>query len=127
MMTGPVFAEKTHPIFASYYWEKRLVVAVFDGFDKAHHASLTTAINDFQKAYPCQNAARNLAFLTFQQGKLPEDAPVLMRQKTGLFLIGYDGGIKAHSADDSLLSSLHGIIDGMPIRQSEMAEDPMCD
>ncbi|MGC6529488.1 MAG: hypothetical protein ACON4G_00550 [Candidatus Puniceispirillaceae bacterium] len=127
MMTGPVFADKMTPNFASYLWESRLVVAVFNDLDDHNHSDLTRAINDFQKAYLCENAARNLAFLAFHQDALPDDAPAVMRQKSGLFLIGHDGGIKAHSQDDNLLSSLHSIIDGMPIRQSEMAQDPICD
>ena len=38
----------------------------------------------------------------------------------GIFLIGYDGAVKAHSKDSSLLLNLYNTIDNMPIRKKEI-------
>ena len=42
------------------------------------------------------------------------------KDKTGIWLIGYDGNIKGYSEDNTLLSNLHNLIDNMPIRKEEM-------
>ena len=42
------------------------------------------------------------------------------KDKTGIWLIGYDGNIKVYSEDNTLLSNLHKLIDNMPIRKDEM-------
>ena len=42
------------------------------------------------------------------------------KDKTGIWLIGYDGNIKEYSEDNTLLSNLHKLIDNMPIRKDEM-------
>ena len=38
----------------------------------------------------------------------------------GMWLIGYDGNIKAYSEDGQLLTKLFEIIDKMPMRKGEM-------
>ena len=45
---------------------------------------------------------------------------VILNIKKGIWLIGYDGNIKAHSEDNSILLNLYNIIDSMPIRKSEI-------
>ena len=53
--------------------------------------------------------------------------PDRYKNKYGIWLIGYDGADKSYSADASLLKKIHNIIDAMPIRQTEMAEqDKQC-
>ena len=42
------------------------------------------------------------------------------KDKTGIWLIGYDGNIKGYTMDNTLLSNLHNLIDNMPIRKDEM-------
>ena len=42
------------------------------------------------------------------------------KDKTGIWLIGYDGNIKGYTEDNTLLSNLHNLIDNMPIRKNEM-------
>ena len=42
------------------------------------------------------------------------------KDKTGIWLIGYDGNIKGYTEDNTLLSNLHNFIDNMPIRKDEM-------
>ena len=48
--------------------------------------------------------------------------PERYKDKYGIQLIGYDVGHKSYSTDVLLLQEIHNIIDTMPIRQSEMAE-----
>ena len=42
--------------------------------------------------------------------------------KYGIWLIGYDGEVKSHSTDISILKEIHNIIDTMPIRKNEAAQ-----
>ena len=46
--------------------------------------------------------------------------PLYFKNKKGIWLIGYDGNIKAYSRDNSLLLNLYSIIDSMPIRKLEI-------
>ena len=41
-----------------------------------------------------------------------------------MWLLGYDGNVKAHSEDNQLLHNLFEIIDTMPMRKREMKSDP---
>ena len=45
-----------------------------------------------------------------------------IKNKKGIWLIGYDGYVKAYSEDNSLLSNIHNLIDEMPIRKQEIRE-----
>ena len=44
-----------------------------------------------------------------------------MHTKKGIWLIGYDGSIKAYSEDTRLLISLFELIDSMPMRREELS------
>ena len=44
------------------------------------------------------------------------------KDKTGIWLIGYDGNIKGYTEDNALLLDLHNLIDNMPIRKDEIRE-----
>ena len=44
------------------------------------------------------------------------------KNKTGIWLIGYDGNIKGYTEDNNLILNLHHLIDNMPIRKEEMKE-----
>lgn len=48
--------------------------------------------------------------------------PDYFQNKTGIWLIGYDGYIKAYAEGNSLLSNVHNLIDNMPIRKEEIKE-----
>ena len=48
--------------------------------------------------------------------------PDRYKNKYGIWLIGYDGGDKSYSSDASLLNEIHKIIDTIPVRKIEMAE-----
>ena len=67
----------------------------------------------------CDNSKRNLKVLKvfFNQ----DNVVITKYEKVkGIFLIGYDGTVKAHSKDSSLLLSLYNTIDNMPIRKKEI-------
>ena len=49
--------------------------------------------------------------------------PKFIKNKNGIWLIGYDGNVKDYSIDDSILPRLFNLIDSMPIRQNEMKHD----
>ena len=46
-----------------------------------------------------------------------------MKNKNGIWLIGYDGNVKDYSIDDSILLRLFNLIDSMPMRKNEMKHD----
>ena len=50
--------------------------------------------------------------------------PDKLKNKYGIWLIGYDGKVKGHSTDISLLKKIHHLIDKMPIRKREMIDSP---
>jgi hypothetical protein len=52
--------------------------------------------------------------------------PKKMQSQTGVWLLGYDGSIKAFSEDVQLLNSLFKTIDEMPIRQDELESGTTC-
>ena len=112
-----------HPEIAAHHWQSRLVIVISsENQPELHHKA-----EAFFQKHECDIADRNLLLLAFQAedpaiATLLEDEQV----KTGLWLIGYDGGIKSHSSDDSLLYRLFAMIDEMPMRQAEMKETKNC-
>ena len=45
--------------------------------------------------------------------------PDKYKNKYGIWLIGYDGQVKGHSTDISLLKKIHHLIDKMPIKKKK--------
>ena len=112
-----------HPEIAAHQWQSRLVIVI----SSEHQPELRHKAEAFFQKHDCDIADRNLLLLAFQAedpaiATLLEDEQV----KTGLWLIGYDGGIKSHSRDDSLLDRLFAMIDEMPMRQEEMKDTKNC-
>ena len=48
------------------------------------------------------------------------ELPSSIQHHSGMWPLGYDGNIKAHSEDSQLLHDLFEIIDTMPMRKREM-------
>jgi hypothetical protein len=72
----------------------------------------------------CQNKNRNLELFKIVGDEISKyKIPRKYVGKKGVWLIGYDGGGKAYSRDLSLLTQLYDIIDKMPIRLNEMANE----
>ena len=71
----------------------------------------------------CENENWNLEYIRIVGDDINKYIiPDRYQNKYGIWLIGYDGGDKSYSTDASLLKEIHNIIDTMPIRRSEMAE-----
>ena len=99
----------------SFSWDKRIVLFI----SKDIH--FTNETDDFFKTNSCENEERNLKYIRIVGDDIDKyTIPERYKNKHGLWLIGYDGGDKSYSNDNSLLKEMHNIIDTMPIRKSEM-------
>ena len=113
---GLQMAGATSSPLTDYAWQDRLLVMVTE----PDQSALREAVNIHFTTHACAHKERNLRLLSFMTtDAMRASLPDVMRSKTGLWLIGYDSGIKAYSADASLLTRLHDIIDDMPIRRRE--------
>ena len=103
--------------FDKYAWSHRLVVVI----TKENQNGLRTGVDQFFADNACAVADRNLVKLFYKFGhETTKKLPQQMQNKTGLWLVGYDGEIKAFSSDTALLTQLFAKIDGMPMRKQEM-------
>ena len=103
----------------SFSWDKRIVLLI----TKENHINVISETDDFFKRNSCENEARNLEYIRIIGDDFNKYIfPDRYKNKYGIWLIGYDGGDKSYSIDASLLKEIHNIIDTMPIRQTEMAE-----
>ena len=106
-----------HNTLEKYKWKKRILLLITTEED-------TVLINEVEKFFinqKCKNDERNLELLKIKK----DNGSHIMRtsyfkDKTGIWLIGYDGNIKGYTEDNTLLSNLHNFIDNMPIRKNEM-------
>ena len=120
-LSGAVAANSA--ILEKYAWTNRLVVLITN----KNGSSLETQVKRFFETQTCEIDDRNLKLLHLQIGKpTAAQLPKTMNQQTGLWLLGYDGLIKDFSEDGRLLSRLFQTIDGMPMRQDEMASESAC-
>ena len=108
-----------HNKLENYKWKKRILLLIIKDEDTV----LVNEVNKFFITQKCKNDERNLELLKIKKG----DGHHIKRtshfkDKTGIWLIGYDGNIKGYSEDYNLLSNLHNLIDNMPIRKKEMKE-----
>ena len=103
----------------SFAWAKRIVLLITND----NHNDVISKTDEFFKKKSCENDSRNLEYIRIIGDDINEYVlPERYSNKYGIWLIGYDGVDKAYSNDTSLLKELHNIIDTMPIRQIEMAE-----
>ena len=106
-----------HKTIENYKWKKRILLLI----SKEESNALTNAVDKFFINQKCKNDERNLELL-----KIKKDDYYYIKNtnsfkdKTGIWLIGYDGNIKGYSEDYTLLSNLHHLIDNMSIRKDEM-------
>ena len=100
-----------------YKWKKRIVLLI----SKEENNFLINAADKFFINQKCKNAERNLELLKIKKNNsLNIKKTSNFKDKTGIWLIGYDGNIKGYSEDDTLLLNLYNLIDSMPIRKEEM-------
>lgn len=116
-------------------WQHRLLIAFADSESNAHVSELKAAVS----AAACELGDRDLLVgWSFAQGEsrvgdellsaqeadaLRQLLPESSHQFTAI-LIGKDGGIKASYADVPALEEIFALIDGMPMRRSEMHSQP---
>ena len=104
-------------IINNFEWKKRVVLLIA----KKDDLELIRGVEYFFEKGACQNADRNLELYKIIGNEITKyNVPSRYEGRTGIWLIGYDGGDKAYSNNLSLLDQLYEIIDKMPIRQNEM-------
>ena len=106
-----------HNTLEKYKWKKRILLLITTEED-------TVLINEVEKFFinqKCKNDERNLELLKIKKDNGSHiKRTSYFKDKTGIWLIGYDGNIKGYTEDNTLLSNLHNFIDNMPIRKGEM-------
>ena len=103
----------------SFSWEKRIVLFI----TKAKYIHFINTTYEFFKINSCENELRNLKYIRIVGDDIDKyNIPDKYMNKYGIWLIGYDGEDKSHSTDISILKEIHNIIDTMPIRKNEAAQ-----
>ena len=103
----------------SFSWEKRIVLFI----TKAKYVHFINTTDEFFKINSCENELRNLKYIRIVGDDINKyNIPDKYMNKYGIWLIGYDGEDKSHSTDISILKEIHNIIDTMPIRKNEAAQ-----
>ena len=101
----------------SYKWKKRILLLI----DKEEDTVLVNEINQFFSIHKCKNDERNLELIKLKKGNdYHTKRKSYFKDKTGIWLIGYDGNIKGYTEDNTLLLNLHKLIDSMSIRKEEI-------
>ena len=101
-------------------WEKRLLIVSYQNDGDQIFIKTTKFISDNNS----EIEDRNLQIVFFKKFKNKDyKIPNFIKNKNGIWLIGYDGNVKDYSIDDSILPRLFNLIDSMPMRQNEMKHD----
>ena len=101
-------------------WKKRLLIISYQNEGDQIFIKTTKFISDNK----CEIEDRNLQIVFFEKFKNKDYIiPKFIKNKNGIWLIGYDGNVKDYSIDDSILPRLFNLIDSMPMRQNEMKND----
>ena len=103
----------------NYKWKKRILLLI----NKEEDTVLVNEVNKFFITHKCKNDERNLELIKLKKGDdYHKKRANSFKDKTGIWLIGYDGNIKGYTEDNALLLNLHNLIDNMPIRKEEIRE-----
>ena len=103
----------------NYKWKKRILLLI----TKEEDTVLVNEVNKFFMTHKCKNDERNLELIKLKKGNdYHKKSTDYFKDKTGIWLIGYDGNIKGYTEDNALLLDLHNLIDNMPIRKDEIRE-----
>ena len=101
-------------------WEKRLLLVSYQNEDDLVFIQTTKFISN----NTCQIDDRNLEIIFFENFKNKQyRTPDFIKDKYGIWLIGYDGNIKDYTEDDKIYLGLLDLIDSMPMRKNEMIND----
>ena len=105
----------------SFLWKNRIVLFI----TKGKYIHFINEVDEFFKKHKCENEIRNLEYIKIVGNEVNDYiVPDKLKNKYGIWLIGYDGKVKGHSTDISLLKKIHHLIDKMPIRKREMIDSP---
>ena len=104
-------------IIDNYSRINRLLIMITDEGEN----KLEKCVKEFFAQYESEIKDRKSKLLHFFVNDLPiKELPSVMYTKKGIWLIGYDGSIKAYSEDARLLINLFELIDSMPMRKEEI-------
>ena len=106
-----------HNTLETYKWKKRILLLI----TKEEDTGLINEVDKFFINQKCKNDERNLELLKIKKNNnYYIKSTSYFKDKTGIWLIGYDGNIKEYTEDNTLLTNLHNFIDNMPLRKDEM-------
>ena len=101
-------------------WKKRLLVISYQNEDDLVFIQTTKFISN----NTCQIVDRNLEIIFFENFKNKQyTTPDFIKDKYGIWLIGYDGNIKDYTEDDKIFLGLFDLIDSMPMRKNEIIDN----
>ena len=110
-------------ILDTYAWTNRLVILITE----KNKSSLEKQVKRFFEKHACNINVRNIKLLHFlTDDSIVSTLPKKVQSQTGVWLVGYDGSIKAFSEDAQLLNNLFKTIDEMQMRQDEIESSPNC-
>ena len=105
-------------IIDNFSWSNRLLIMITDRGEN----KLEKCVKEFFAQYEFEIKERKLKLLHFFVNELPiKELPPVMHTKKGIWLIGYNGSIKAYSEDTRILISLFELIDSTPMRREQLS------
>jgi hypothetical protein len=100
----------------AHHWTNRLIIVA----DRNDEGNLIARVRQFVSNNQCAFDDRRLLLIAFgRNAEAYLAAPDFVRQKDGIWLVGYDGGVKAHAKTADALAEMFELIDQMPMRQAE--------
>ena len=109
----------TKSYISSLEWKKRIVLFNIREKDNRVFERIESWVN----ANKCQIEERNIEIIPFISGENHQYFFPIHLRSTGVWLIGYDGEVKAYSKSFELLEQIADLIDVMPIRKIERHQD----
>ena len=112
--------ERNKKDLSSFQWKKRILIFNTVSNNESSRKR-NEEIKNWVKINRCQIQERNLIVVIFEKGlnSIYKLSPSL-RNKRGVWLVGYDGSIKDYSDNMDLLERIMRVVDEMPIRKNEM-------
>ncbi len=96
-----------HNTLENYKWKKRILLLI----TKEEDTGLINEVDKFFINQKCKNDERNLELLKIKKdNNYHINSTSYFKDKTGIWLIGYDGNIKEYTKDNTLLLNLHKLM-----------------
>ena len=94
-------------------WLNRILILSYQDDEDSN----VQAINKFKKKEILNLNERNIKILTYKRSKNKNfETPTFIKNKTGFWIVGYDGLVKDYSKDSTILTRIFDLIDSMPMR-----------